>query len=76
VKGRDLVAGVPLTHELKSPEVCEALAEPVNAIAESVRMALERTPPELSAEVLSALPSDLTSPDHLHMHFCYVIKFR
>ena len=52
VKGRDLVAGVPRTLELKSPEISEALSEPVNAIAESVRMALERTPPELSADMI------------------------
>ena len=52
VKGRDLVAGVPRILELKSPEVFEALAEPVNAIAESVKMALERTPPELSADMI------------------------
>ena len=52
VKGRDLVAGVPKTLELKSEEVCEALAEPINAIVESVKMALERTPPELSADIV------------------------
>ena len=52
VKGRDLVAGVPRVLELKSPDVFDALAEPVNAIAESVKMALERTPPELSADMI------------------------
>jgi rod shape-determining protein MreB len=52
VKGRDLVAGVPKTLEIKSEEVCEALAEPINAIVESVKMALERTPPELSADIV------------------------
>ena len=52
VKGRDLVAGVPRVLELKSPEIWEALAEPVNAIAESVKMVLERTPPELSADMI------------------------
>jgi rod shape-determining protein MreB len=52
VKGRDLVAGVPKTLELKSEEVREALAEPVNAIVESVKMALEKTPPELSADIV------------------------
>jgi rod shape-determining protein MreB len=52
VKGRDLVAGIPKTLELKSEEVCEALAEPINAIVESVKMALERTPPELSADIV------------------------
>ncbi len=52
VKGRDLVAGVPKTLELKSDEVREALAEPINAVVESVKIALERTPPELSADIV------------------------
>jgi rod shape-determining protein MreB len=52
VKGRDLVAGVPKTLELKSEEVREALSEPINAIVESMKMALEHTPPELSADIV------------------------
>jgi rod shape-determining protein MreB len=52
VKGRDLVLGVPKTLEIKSEEVREALAEPVNAIVEAVKMALEKTPPELSADIV------------------------
>jgi rod shape-determining protein MreB len=52
IKGRDLVAGVPKTLELKSEEVREALAEPVNAVVESVKIALERTPPELAADIV------------------------
>ncbi len=52
LKGRDLVAGVPKTLELKSEEIREALAEPINAIVESVKIALERTPPELSADIV------------------------
>ncbi|MDD9802928.1 MAG: rod shape-determining protein [Deltaproteobacteria bacterium] len=52
VKGRDLVAGVPKTLEIKSDEALEALREPVNAVVESVKVALERTPPELSADIL------------------------
>ncbi len=52
VKGRDLVAGIPKTLELKSEEVREALAEPINAIVDSVKIALERTPPELSADIV------------------------
>ena len=52
IKGRDLVAGVPKTLELKSQEVGEALAETVNAVVESVRIALERTPPELAADIV------------------------
>ena len=52
VKGRDLVAGVPKTLELKSDEICEALAEPVNTMVESVKIALESTPPEPSADIV------------------------
>ncbi|MCH2170666.1 rod shape-determining protein [Myxococcota bacterium] len=52
VRGRDLVAGVPKTLEIKSEEVREALAEPVNAVVESVQIALERTPPELAADIV------------------------
>jgi rod shape-determining protein MreB len=52
IKGRDLVAGVPKTLELKSDEICEALAEPVNTVVESVKIALESTPPELSADIV------------------------
>ena len=52
VKGRDLVAGVPKILEIKSEEVREALAEPVNVVVESVKIALERTPPELAADIV------------------------
>ena len=52
IKGRDLVAGVPKTLELKSDEICEALAEPVNTVVEAVKIALESTPPELSADIV------------------------
>jgi rod shape-determining protein MreB len=52
VKGRDLVEGVPKTLTLTDEEVREALSEVVAAIVESVRVALERTPPELSADIM------------------------
>jgi rod shape-determining protein MreB len=52
IKGRDLVAGVPKTLVVTSDEVREALAEPVAAILESVRSVLERTPPELAADIV------------------------
>ncbi|MCH2410678.1 rod shape-determining protein [Myxococcota bacterium] len=52
IKGRDLVAGVPKTLEIKSDEVLEALQEPINAVVESVKLALERTPPELAADIV------------------------
>jgi rod shape-determining protein MreB len=52
VKGRDLVAGIPKTVTLNSDEIREALYEPVSAIANAVRQALEGTPPELSADIV------------------------
>src|SRR5450631_972736 len=52
VKGRDLVAGVPKTLLVNSDEIREALQEPVNAIVDAVRSVLERTPPELSADIV------------------------
>jgi rod shape-determining protein MreB and related proteins len=52
VKGRDLVAGVPKTVVVNSDEVREALAEPINSIVEAVLLALERTPPELAADIV------------------------
>lgn len=52
VKGRDLIAGVPRTIEINSDEVRDALSEPVNVIVEAVMLALERTPPELSADIV------------------------
>jgi len=51
IKGRDLVAGVPKTIEVNSEEVREAIVEPVNAIVDAVKVTLERTPPELSADL-------------------------
>ncbi len=51
VKGRDLVGGVPKTLEIDSEGVREALAEPVSAIVEASRVALEGTPPELAADI-------------------------
>jgi rod shape-determining protein MreB and related proteins len=52
VKGRDMVAGVPKTLEVTSEEIREALAEPLRMIVEAIKTALERTPPELSADIV------------------------
>ncbi|MEM7482959.1 MAG: rod shape-determining protein [Acidobacteriota bacterium] len=52
IKGRDLVEGVPKTLSISDEEIREALAEPVATIVDAVRMALERTPPELSADIM------------------------
>jgi rod shape-determining protein MreB len=52
VKGRDLVAGVPRTVVVNSDEIRDALSEPINAIVEAVKVSLERTPPELAADIV------------------------
>ena len=52
IKGRDLVAGLPKTLTITSQEVREALMEPISTIVESVRVTLERCPPELSADLV------------------------
>ncbi len=52
VRGRDLVAGLPKTATVSSEEIREALAEPIAQIVEAVRMTLEHTPPELSADLI------------------------
>ncbi|HOE16449.1 MAG TPA: rod shape-determining protein [Syntrophorhabdaceae bacterium] len=52
IKGRDLIAGIPKALEISSKEIREAIAEPVNAIVEAIRIALEQTPPELAADIV------------------------
>ena len=52
VKGRDLVNGIPKTTEASSVEIRESLNEPVQQIVDAVKLTLERTPPELSADIL------------------------
>jgi len=52
VKGRDLVSGIPKILAIDSEEVREAISEQVDAIVESVKIALEQTPPELAADIV------------------------
>lgn len=52
VRGRDLVAGLPKMITISSEEIREALAEPIAQIVEAIRITLERTPPELSADLM------------------------
>ncbi|MDC3255340.1 rod shape-determining protein [bacterium] len=52
VKGRDVVAGLPKTITITSQEVREAMLEPLNTIVDAVRVSLERSPPELSADLV------------------------
>ena len=51
-RGRDLVTGLPKTVTISSSEIQQALSEPVSAIVDAVRMTLEKTPPELSSDVM------------------------
>ena len=52
VSGRDLIAGLPRTTTITSQEIREAMAEPVQAMIEAVKRTLERTEPELSADLV------------------------
>ncbi len=52
VKGRDLIAGVPKTLDISNKEIFEALEEPVGQIVGAIREALEKTPPELAADIV------------------------
>ena len=52
VKGRDLIDGIPKTIVITDEEIREALREPVMTIVETVRTCLERTPPELAADIV------------------------
>ncbi len=52
VKGRDLVSGIPKILEIDSDEVRESITEQIDTILETVKMALEQTPPELAADIV------------------------
>lgn len=52
IKGRDLMAGIPKTLIINDVEIRDALAEPISTVVETVKIALERTPPELAADIV------------------------
>jgi rod shape-determining protein MreB and related proteins len=52
IRGRDLVTGLPKTLSVSSTEIAEALAETISAIVESVKVTLEKSPPELAADIM------------------------
>ncbi|MDA3733656.1 rod shape-determining protein [Niameybacter massiliensis] len=54
IRGRDLVTGLPKILTITSQEVTEAIKEPVNAIVEAIKFTLEKTPPELSADIMES----------------------
>jgi rod shape-determining protein MreB len=52
IKGRDLVSGIPKIIEIDSDEVRESISEQIETIVETVKIALEQTPPELAADIV------------------------
>ncbi len=54
IRGRDLVTGLPKVLTITSTEVTEAIKEPVNAIIDAIKMTLEKTPPELAADIMES----------------------
>jgi rod shape-determining protein MreB and related proteins len=52
INGRDLVTGLPKERTLSSVEIREALREPVNAVVDSIKFTLEKTPPELASDIM------------------------
>jgi rod shape-determining protein MreB len=53
IRGRDLVSGLPKTVEISTVEIREAVEEPVAAIVDAVKVTLDKTPPELAADIMS-----------------------
>ncbi len=52
IKGRDLVTGIPKTVEVNSDEIRESIQEPIDSILETIKVALEQTPPELAGDIV------------------------
>jgi len=51
VRGRNLAEGIPITFQMNSKQVYDAMLEPLSAIVQAIRTALEQSPPELSADI-------------------------
>ena len=54
IRGRDLVTGLPKTLAISSKEVMTAISEPIEAMVDAIRITLEKTPPELSADIMES----------------------
>jgi rod shape-determining protein MreB len=52
IRGRDLVTGLPKTIVTSTPEIREAIEEPVSSIVDAVKVTLDKTPPELAADIM------------------------
>ena len=53
-RGRDLVTGLPRTLNIQTNEIATAIAEPIGAIIDAIKLSLEKTPPELSADIMES----------------------
>jgi rod shape-determining protein MreB len=54
IRGRDLVSGLPKTVVISSSELREAVEEPVSSVVDAVKMTLDKTPPELAADIMES----------------------
>lgn len=54
VRGRDLLSGLPKTIEITALDVAKAIDEPINAIIDAIKITLEKTPPELSSDIMES----------------------
>ncbi len=52
IRGRDLISGLPRTVEITTEQIREAVAEPISAIVDAVKTTLDKTPPELAADIM------------------------
>jgi rod shape-determining protein MreB and related proteins len=52
IRGRDLVSGLPKTQHITDAEIEQALADPVSSILEAIKITLEKSPPELAADIM------------------------
>ena len=52
IRGRDLISGLPRTVEVTTEQIREAVAEPISAIVDAVKTTLDKTPPELAADIM------------------------
>jgi rod shape-determining protein MreB len=52
IKGRDVISGIPKTITVNEVEILDALSEPINVILDTIKVALENTPPEIAADIV------------------------
>jgi len=52
IRGRDLISGLPKTIEITAQEIADALSETVESIVDAVKITLEKSPPELAADIM------------------------